>query len=64
MIKVIFHTIKERIRSLWERILSFKRISHLKRDAIEENPCWIQWSPFDVGNLFSVLAKTLCGDLK
>ena len=27
--------IKERIRSLWEQILSFKRSSHLKRDAIE-----------------------------
>ena len=34
--------IKERIRSLWEQILSFKRSSHLKRDAIEEKHCLIQ----------------------
>ena len=33
--------IKERIRSLWEQILSFKRSSILKRDTIEENHCLI-----------------------
>ena len=44
--------IKERIRSLWEQILSFKRSSHLKRDVIEENNCLIQLSPFDVRNIF------------
>ena len=42
VIKVISHTVKERIRSLWEQILSFKRSSYLKRDAIEENHCLIQ----------------------
>ena len=35
--------IKERIGSLWERILSFKGSSHfLKREAVEENHCLIQ----------------------
>ena len=34
--------IKERIRSLWEQILSFKRSSYLNRDAIEDNLCLIQ----------------------
>ena len=29
--------IKERIRSIWEQILSFKIISHLKSDAIEKS---------------------------
>ena len=33
---------KERIHSLLEQILSFKRSYHLKRDAIEENHCLIQ----------------------
>ena len=28
--------IKERIRSLWEQILSLKRSSYFKRDAIED----------------------------
>ena len=41
VIKVIFHTIKEIIRSLF----FFKRSSHLKGDAIEENHCLIQYSP-------------------
>ena len=64
MIKVVFHTykellIKERIRSIWEQILSFKRSSHLKMDAIEENHCLIQLSPFVVRNFFSVLATSL-----
>ena len=34
--------IMERILSLWEQILSFKRSSHLKKDAIEDIPCLIQ----------------------
>ena len=45
VIKVIFHKellLKERIRSLWEQILSFKRSSHFEKDAIEENHCFIQ----------------------
>ena len=40
--------LKERIRFLWEQIVSFKRSSHFD--------CLIQLSPFDVRNLFSVLA--------
>ena len=51
--------IKEIIRSLWEQIISFKRSSYSKRDAIEENHCLIQQSPFDVHNFFSVLATPL-----
>ena len=62
-LNVIFHTRRERIRSLWEqkreRIFSFKRSSHLKRDAIEENHCLIQYSPFDVRNVFSIQATPL-----
>ena len=56
--------LKERIRSLWERILSFKEVPILKRDAIEENHWLFQLSPFDVCNLFSVLATPLDQDKK
>ena len=31
----------------------------MKKDAIEENHCWIQLSPFDVRNFFSVLTTSL-----
>ena len=34
--------LKERIRPLWEQILSFKRSSNLKMDIIVENQCLIQ----------------------
>ena len=51
--------IKERICSLWEKILSFKRSSYLKRGAIEENRFLIKNYPFDVPNFFSVLATLL-----
>ena len=34
--------IKERIRSLWELTLFFKKVPILKRDAIEENHNLIQ----------------------
>ena len=34
--------LKERIRSLWEQILSLREVPILKRDAIEENHCLIQ----------------------
>ena len=34
--------LKERIRSLWEQILSFKRSSNTERDRIVENICLIQ----------------------
>ena len=34
--------LKERICSIWEQILSFKRSSPLEREAIEENHCLIQ----------------------
>ena len=56
VVKVIFHTIrncskrKERSRSIWEQILSFKINSHLKKNTIEEIHCLIQKSPFDVRN--------------
>ena len=48
--------LKERISFLWEQILSFKRSSILKRDAIEENYYLLQYSPFDGRNFPSVLA--------
>ena len=49
--------IKERIRSLWEQILSFplREVPALKRGATEENHCLIQRSHFDVRNFFSFL---------
>ena len=47
----------DRICSLWEQILSFKRSSHLKREAIEENHCLIQQSPLDVGNFLGILVS-------
>ena len=31
----------------------------MKRDAIEENHCLIQLSPYDVRNFFSILATPL-----
>ena len=34
--------IKERICSLWEQILSFKKSSHFGKGAIVENHCLIQ----------------------
>ena len=49
-------------RSLWEQIFSFKRSSHFEKGRVEnskENHCLIQWSPFGVCNLFSVLATPL-----
>ena len=51
--------LEERIHSLLEQILSFKRSSHMKMDENEENRCLLQWSPFDVINFLSVLATPL-----
>ena len=34
--------LNERIRSLWEQILSFKRSPYFERDAIDENHCSLQ----------------------
>ena len=50
--------IRERIHSLWEQILSLE-VPILKRDTIEENPCYFQYSPVDVCNFFSNLATLL-----
>ena len=50
--------LKEKIHSLWEQILS-RDVPILKRDAIEENHCLVQYSHFDVRNLFSVLATQM-----
>ena len=50
---------KERIRYLWEQILTFKKSSIFERDAIEENHCLFQWSPFDMRSFFSVLTTPL-----
>ena len=55
--------LNERIRSLWEQILYFKRIPILKRDEIEENHCLIHLSPFGVRNFFTVLATPLRSNL-
>ena len=51
--------LKERIHSLWEQILSFKRSSILKRDAIKEYHCLIQYSPFGARSFLSVLTAPL-----
>ena len=51
--------LKERMRSLWEQILSFMRSSNLKGDIIVDNQCLIQYPPFDVRNFFSVRTTPL-----
>ena len=38
---------------------NLREVSKLQRDAIKENHCLIQWSPFDMRNFFSVLATPL-----
>ena len=41
------------------KFFPLREVPILKRDTIEENHCLIQYSPFDVRNLFSVLATPL-----
>ena len=56
VVKVIFHT----IRNCWgSKFLPIREVPILKRDAIEENHCLIQLSPFHVRNFFSILATPL-----
>ena len=50
--------LKERICSGSE-FFPLRKVPILKRDAIEENNCLIQLPPFDVYNIFSVLAMPL-----
>ena len=56
VVKVIFHTIKNYSGS---KFFPIREVPILKRDAIEEKHCSIQYSPFDVRNFFSVLATPL-----
>ena len=47
MVKVIFHTIWNYSGSTF---FPLREVPILKRDAIEENHCLVQYSPLDVGN--------------
>ena len=55
--------LKERICSLWEQILSFKRSSHFEKGCNWREPllasAWSSSLPFDVRDFFSVLAMPL-----
>ena len=52
--------LKERICSIWEQSLSFKRSSHFWKGAqLKKIIAWSSESPFDVRNFFSVLATPL-----
>ena len=53
VVKVIFHTIRNC------KFFPLRVVPILKRDAIEVNHCLVQYSPFDVRNFFSILAKPL-----
>ena len=41
------------------KFFPLREVPILKRDAIEDNNCFIQLSPFDVRSLFSALATPL-----
>ena len=64
MVKVLFHTIrncsyrKEFAPSV-SKFFPLREVPVLKRDEIEDNNLLIKLSPFDVRNLFSVLATPL-----
>ena len=70
VIKVIFHTIrncpyykelliKERIRSIWEQILSFQRSSHFEKGSHWRESLLDPVVSLWVCNFFSVLARPL-----
>ena len=64
MVKVIFHTIsncseRKEFPPSGSKFFPFREVPILKRDAIEDNNCLIQLSPFDMCNLFSILATPL-----
>ena len=64
MVKMIFHATsnwskRKEFAPLGSKFLPFKEVAILKKDANEENHCFIQKSPFDVRNFFIVLAKQL-----
>ena len=43
------------------KLFPLRKIPIMKRGAIEENHYLILWSPFDLRNVFSVLATLLVG---
>ena len=51
--------LKERIRSYGSKFFPLIEVPISKWDAIEENNCLIQESPFDMRNFFGVLATPL-----
>ena len=64
VVKVIFHAIRncsqrKEFTLSGSKFFPLGEVPILKRNAIEENHCLIQLSPFDVGNVFSVLATPL-----
>ena len=64
MVKVIFHAIKicpqrNEFAPSGSKFFSLREVPIMKRDAIELNHCLMQYSPFNVCTLFSVLAMPL-----
>ena len=51
--------LKVRICSSGSKFFPLREFPIMKRDAIEENHCLVQLSPFDVLTFFSVLAMPL-----
>ena len=66
-VKVIFHTIsncycskRKEFAAFGSKLFTLREVPILKRDAIEENHCLVQYSPFDVREFFSsILAMPL-----
>ena len=68
MVKVIYHTIRnsskrKKFAPSGSKFFTLREVRILKRDVIEENHCLIQKSPFNVRNVFSVLATPLAGSV-
>ena len=64
VVKVIFHTIRnysygKEFAPRGSKFFPLREVPILKRDAIEENHCMVQYSPFDVLTFFSILATPL-----
>ena len=64
MVKVIFPTLRKcSLRKEFApsggKLFLLGEVSFLKREVIEENHCLVQYSPFDVRNVISVLATPL-----
>ena len=49
--------LKKEFAPFGSKFFPLRDVPIFKRDAIEENHCFFQLSPFDVCNLFSILAK-------